>query len=106
MWYEQFEKITRTIIKAPVNTYFKRMFSLLIARSQPSLKEVSLALEGAIKIMGLKTNQEKKYMITSQNTKQSENITTGNCIFEVVRTFTHLGSSANCNDDISQEIKK
>jgi hypothetical protein len=52
------------------------MFSLLIAKSQLSLNEAFLALEGAVKRMGLKINQEKKTecMITSQNAKQSESI--------------------------------
>jgi hypothetical protein len=57
--------------------------------------------------MGLRTNQEKtKYIITRQNAKQSENITTGNYIFEVVQTFTYPGSSARYNNNISQEIKE
>lgn len=57
--------------------------------------------------MGLEINQEKtKYMTTSQNAKQSGTITTDHCAFEVVQTFTHLGTSAKCNNDINQEIKK
>jgi hypothetical protein len=31
---------------------------------------------------------------------------TDNYTFEVVQTFTYLGSSVSCNNDISQEIKK
>jgi hypothetical protein len=45
-------------------------------------------------------------MTTCQNAKQSETIIIDKCTFEVVQTFTHLGSSANCNNDINQEIKK
>jgi hypothetical protein len=78
-----------------------------IARSQPSFKEAFLALESAARKMGLRINQEEtKYMITSQNTNQSENTTIGNYKFEVVQIFTHLGSSVSCNNDISQEIEK
>jgi hypothetical protein len=50
-------KITRTVIKVHVNIYFKGMFSLHIARSKPSLKEAFLALEGAVRRMGLKINK-------------------------------------------------
>jgi hypothetical protein len=79
----------------------------IIARSQPSLKEAFLALEGAAGRMGLRINQEKtKYIITSQNAEQSENISIGNYTFEVVQTFTYLESSVSCNNDISQESKK
>jgi hypothetical protein len=57
--------------------------------------------------MRLRKNQEKtKYMITSQNAKRSENITISNYTFEVVQRFTYLGSSANCSNDNSWEIKK
>jgi hypothetical protein len=50
--------------------------------------------------------RRKKYMITSQTAKESENITIGNYMLEVVQTFTYLGSSVNCNNNISQEITK
>jgi hypothetical protein len=78
----------------------------IIARSQPSLKEAVLTLEGAARI-GVRMNQEKtKYMITSRNPKLSENITIGKYTFEAVHTFTYLGSSVSCNNDNIQEIKK
>jgi hypothetical protein len=57
--------------------------------------------------MGLRINQEKtKYMITSQNAMQSENVTIGNYTFEAEQAFVYLGSPVNCNNDISKEIKK
>jgi hypothetical protein len=78
----------------------------IIARTQPSLKEVFLTLEGAARRMRLRKDQEKtKYMITSQNAKTSKNITIGNYTFGVVQRFTYLGSSANCSNDNSWEIK-
>jgi hypothetical protein len=77
-----------------------------MARSQSSLKEVFLTIEGEAR-MGLRTNQEKrKHLITSQNAKQCENKTIGNYISGVVQTFTYLGSSVSCNNDISQKIKQ
>lgn len=57
----------------------------IIAGSQPSLKEDFLRPEGAATRMGLRVNQrDTNYMITSQNAKQSENITICNYTFEVV----------------------
>jgi hypothetical protein len=44
-------------------------------------------------------------MITSQNAKQSENMTVGNHKFEVVQTCIFPGSPVSCNNDGSQEIK-
>jgi hypothetical protein len=45
-------------------------------------------------------------MIASQNAEQSGNITVGNYTFGVVQTFTYIGSSVSCNNDINQETKK
>jgi hypothetical protein len=48
----------------------------ITTRSQSSLKEAYLALEGAARRMRLRMNQEKtRHIITIQNAKQSENIT-------------------------------
>jgi hypothetical protein len=55
------------------------------AKAQPSLKEAFLALEGA-------TRMQSKVKI--QYT------------FEVVQTFTYLGSPVNCNNNNSEAIKK
>jgi hypothetical protein len=45
----------------------------IIASSLLSLKEAFLAMEGVARRMGLRINHEKtKYIITSQNAKQSE----------------------------------
>jgi hypothetical protein len=81
-------------------------YFISLSKSKSSLKEAFLALEGAARSMVLRIIQEKtKYMITSQNAEQSENITICNYTFEVLQEFTYLGTSVSRNKDISQEIK-
>lgn len=39
-------------------------------------------------------------------TKTLKQTTTGNYMFGAIQKPTYLGTSANCNNDITQEIKK
>jgi hypothetical protein len=59
--------------------------------------------------MNLQINQNKtKYMPVTKNERASGpvHIEIGSYKFEIVCSFTHLGSEVNCKNEISDEIKK
>lgn len=77
-----------------------------IAKSQPSLKEAFLAVQGAARRMGLRINQAKNKTYDCKlecNTKW--NVTIGSYTLEAEQTFTYPGSPVTCKNNISPEIK-
>jgi hypothetical protein len=57
--------------------------------------------------MGLRINEEKtKYLITGVNKNQPKYFQIEKFKFEMVQSFTYLGSLIDANSDISVEIKK
>jgi len=71
--------------------------------------ELFTSLEKATKGVNLFINQEKtKYMpVTGKShTNYSRYLEVGPYTFQVVHSFTYLGSDVNCNNDINAEIQK
>jgi hypothetical protein len=71
--------------------------------------EAFTSLEKAAKGMNLFINQEKiKYMPVTKKSNAScpHYLEIGPYKFQVVHSFTYLGSDVNCNNDISAEIQK
>ena len=71
--------------------------------------EAFTSLEKAAKDMNLYINQEKtKYMPVTKKSHASypHYLEVGPYKFQVVHSFTYLGSDVNCNNDISAEIQK
>ena len=71
--------------------------------------EAFTSLEKAVKGMNLHINQEKtKYMPVAKKSHASypHYLEVGPYKFQVVHSFTYLGSYVNCNNDISIEIQK
>jgi hypothetical protein len=71
--------------------------------------EAFISLEKAANDMNLFVNQERtKYMpVTKKNhANYSHNLEVGLCKFQVIHSFTYLGSDVNCNNDISEEVQK
>ena len=71
--------------------------------------EAFTTLEKAAKGMNLIINQEKtKYMPVTKksHTSYPHHLEVGPYKFQVVHSFTYLGSEVNCNNDISAEIHK
>ena len=68
-------------------------------RNQSAMIEAFTSLEKAAKGMNLSINQEKTtYMPVLRRARPYK--------FQVVHSFTYLGSYVNCNNDISAEIQK
>lgn len=66
-----------------------------------------MRITNAAEKMGLEVNISKtKYMKSSRNTPQSNNIKIGGVDFESVQDFTYLGSSVNTSNDVTLEIKR
>jgi hypothetical protein len=71
--------------------------------------EAFTSLEWVAKGMNLFINQEKtKYMPVTKNGHASypRYLEVGPYKFQVVQSFTYLGSDVKCNNDISAEIQK
>jgi len=71
--------------------------------------EAFTSLEKAAKGINLLINQEKtKYMPLTKKTHASypHYLEVGPYKFQVVHSFTYLGSDVNCKNDISAEIQK
>jgi hypothetical protein len=79
----------------------------LIARSPTALKEAFLSLERAAGVMGLKINEKKTKYITSRTNKhQPKQFQIEKFSFEIVQSFTYLGSLLDVNNDNFVEIRK
>jgi len=81
----------------------------IIGRTQPAMIEAFTSLEKAAKGMNLFINQEKtKYMPVTKKSHASYPyyLEVGPYKFQVVHSFTCLGSDVNCNNDIGGEIRK
>jgi hypothetical protein len=81
----------------------------IIGRTQAAMIEVFTSLDKAAKGMNLFINQEKtKYMPVTKNSHASypHYLEVGPYKFQVVHSFTYLGSDVHCNNDISAEIQK
>ena len=81
----------------------------IIGRTQAAMIEAFTSLEKAAKSMNLFINQEKtKYMPIAKKSRASypHYLEVGPYKFQVVHSFTYLGSDINCNSDISAEIQK
>jgi sorting nexin-29 len=79
----------------------------IIGRTQSAMIEAFTSLEKAAKSMNLLINQEKtKYMPVTKNSRASRPhyLEVGPYKFQVVHSFTYLGSDVNCNNDIGAEI--
>jgi hypothetical protein len=73
------------------------------------MKEAFTHLEKAAKKTHLNINQEKiKYMPVMRKDCSSypSYIEIGSYIFEIVHSFTYLGSEINCKNNISIEVRK
>jgi len=71
--------------------------------------EAFTSLENAAKDMNLFINQEKtKYMPVTMKSHSNypHHLEVGSYKFQVIHSFTYLGSDVNCNNDISEEIQK
>jgi hypothetical protein len=79
----------------------------IIARSRTALKEAFLSLERAAREVGLRINDERtKYLTTKVNKNRPKYFQIEKFKFEMVQSFTYLGSLIDANNDISAEIKK
>ena len=82
---------------------------LTTGRTQSAMIEAFTSLEKAAKGMNLFINQEKtKYMPITKKCHPGypHYLEAGPYKFQVVHSFTYLGSDVNCNNDISEEIQK
>jgi sorting nexin-29 len=81
----------------------------IIGRTQAAMIEAFTSLEKAAKGMNLFINQEKtNYMPVTKNSHANypHYLEVGPYKFQVVLSFTYLGSDVNCNNDNSAEIQK
>jgi len=81
----------------------------IIGRTQSAMIETFTSLETAARSMNLLINQEKtKYMPVTKKGHASypHYLEVGPYKFQVVHSFTYLGSDVNCNNDIGAEIQK
>ena len=71
-------------------------------RTRTALKEAFLSLERAAGKMGLRINEEKtRYLTMRESKNQQRYFQIKNFNFEVVQSFTYLGSLINANNDYS-----
>jgi sorting nexin-29 len=81
----------------------------IIARTETAMKEAFTNLEKAAKKMHLNVNQEKtKYMPVTRKdcTSYPSYIEIESYKFEIVHSFTYLGSEINCKNNVSIEVRK
>ena len=81
----------------------------IIGRTRSATTEAFTSLEKVANSMSLHINQEKiKYMPVTKKSHASypHYLEVGPDKFQVVQSFTYLGSDVNCNNDISTEIQK
>ena len=81
----------------------------ITGRTQLIMIEAFTSLEKAAKGMNLFINKENtKYMPVTKNSHASypHYLEVGPYKFQVVHSFTYLGSDVNCKNDISAEIQK
>jgi sorting nexin-29 len=81
----------------------------IIARTQGAMKEAFIVIEKAAKKMNLQINEGKtRYMPITQkeHTKGPSFIEVNGYKFEVVCSFTYLGSEVNCKNNASIEVQK
>ena len=81
----------------------------IIGRTQSALIEAFTSLEKAAKDMNLFINQEKTiYMPVTKKShaNYTHHLEVGSYKFQVIHSFTYLGSDVNSNNDISEEIQK
>jgi hypothetical protein len=81
----------------------------IIGRTQSAMIEAFNSLEKAAKDMNLFVNQEKtKYMPVTRrdHAHYPYHLEVEPYKFEVIRSFTYLGSNVSCTNDISEEIQK
>lgn len=81
----------------------------IMGRTVISVKECLLSLEETAKEVGLRINEDKTKMMVQnrqQRNRLGQNITMGECNFEVVRNFTYLGSIMTFDSDEVIEIRK
>jgi sorting nexin-29 len=81
----------------------------VIGRTHLAMIEAFTSLEKAAKDMSLFINQEKtKYMPVTKKSHANypHHLEVGLYKFQVIHSFTYLGSEINCNHDISEEIQK
>ena len=78
----------------------------IISRFQKSLREATVALDKAARVMGLEINQDKtKYMICGARKKYGEHVLKVNHMtFERVNSYVYLGSQITDDNNISVEI--
>lgn len=97
------------------NNIFTRSLQLLgyaddidiISREVEEMKRSFSSISSEAEKMGLIVNVEKtKYMKSSRDHKQFDNIRIGTLSFESVQDFTYLGSSVNSDNNTTQEIKR
>jgi hypothetical protein len=81
---------------------------VIITRTPNALKEMFLTLEKEATYAGIIVNQSKtKYMKTDKGKdKIAQQYIIGQCQFENVNEFTHLGVQINSQNKISDEIRK
>jgi len=71
--------------------------------------EAFTSLEKAVKDINLFINEEKtKYMPVTKmsHTNYPHHLEVVSYKFQVIHSFSYLGSDVNCNNDISEEIQK
>lgn len=79
----------------------------IIARTPRALEEAFISLEKEALKMGLKINENKtKYMPCTKTAHRSTHLKIGGHSFEVVDSFTYLGSEINNRNDVTAEIRK
>jgi sorting nexin-29 len=111
------EKVIRDAAVNIRGTFFYKSVQILayaddidiIGRTRAAMIEAFTSLEKAAKGMNLFVNQEKtKYVPVTKKSLASypHYLEVGPYKFQVVRSFTYLGSDVNCNNDMSAEIQK
>jgi hypothetical protein len=81
----------------------------IIGRTQSAMIEAFTSLEKAVRNMNLLIDQEKtKYMPVTKKSHASYShyLEVGPNKFQVVHSFTYLGTDVNCNNDIDAETQK
>jgi hypothetical protein len=111
------EKVIRDAAVNKRGTIFYKYFQILayaddidiIGRTRAAMIEAFTSLEKGAEGMNLFINQEEtKYMPVTKKSHASypHYLEVGPYKFQVVHSFTYLGSNVNCNNDISAEIQK
>jgi hypothetical protein len=82
----------------------------IVGTSQSAVRDAYLALKKEVAKVGLKINEQTKYIIAARNNRTTRDVAQDKAIgdkhFEIVKEFVYLGSLMTPTNDVSLEVQR